>query len=93
MKSARALGFATSRHLHHVPGHDRSESSTTSEARRWPSLWHPAFRSSFRHARLGQGTDQTPAQSHSAWRELSEMFQEALHRVGQTATRFDFLVR
>ncbi|MGO6790752.1 hypothetical protein ACCS70_35255, partial [Rhizobium ruizarguesonis] len=22
MKSARALGFATSRHLHHVPGHD-----------------------------------------------------------------------
>ncbi|TAZ69207.1 hypothetical protein ELH72_33235 [Rhizobium ruizarguesonis] len=23
MKSARALGFATSRHLHHVPGHDR----------------------------------------------------------------------
>ncbi|TAY62748.1 hypothetical protein ELH84_32705 [Rhizobium ruizarguesonis] len=24
MKSARALGFATSRHLHHVPGHDRS---------------------------------------------------------------------
>ncbi|MGO7057345.1 hypothetical protein ACCT26_33865, partial [Rhizobium ruizarguesonis] len=26
MKSARALGFATSRHLHHVPGHDRSRS-------------------------------------------------------------------
>ncbi|NTF93745.1 DUF982 domain-containing protein, partial [Agrobacterium rhizogenes] len=22
MKSARLLGFATSRHLHHVPGHD-----------------------------------------------------------------------
>ncbi|WP_210268651.1 hypothetical protein, partial [Rhizobium rhizogenes] len=23
MKSARLLGFATSRHLHHVPGHDQ----------------------------------------------------------------------
>ncbi|MGO6862967.1 hypothetical protein ACC870_36680, partial [Rhizobium ruizarguesonis] len=26
MKSARALGFATSRHLHHVPGHDHKRS-------------------------------------------------------------------
>ncbi|TBE90538.1 hypothetical protein ELG97_00880 [Rhizobium leguminosarum] len=30
MKSARALGFATSRHLHHVPGHDQCCGNTGS---------------------------------------------------------------